>query len=282
MASADLSLRPAGEGADVRQIFRDQAATSRTRVLSGTVVHVLAVAALLLAVRLVPERVFSAELLDRMPVDLVYLPDPGPGGGGGGGDRSPEPPPPAELKGPDQTTVPATPPEPTPIEPPKFTDVPPEPPQLNVPLQALAGANEIQLGDLLGAAPTSRGRGRGDGDGAGPGRGPGAGNGKDGGIGDGPYQPGNGVLPPREKRRVDPQYTAEAMRAKISGVVLVAAVVQRDGRVGDVRVVRSLDQSFGLDMKAIEAARKWEFFPGTRFGEPVPVLVHIELTFNLR
>ncbi|MGH9238098.1 MAG: hypothetical protein ACRD3G_08665 [Vicinamibacterales bacterium] len=88
MASTDLSLRPAGEGADVRQIFRGHATTSRTRVLSGTVVHVLAVAALLLAARLVPERVISAELLERMPVDLVYITDPGTGGGGGGGDRS--------------------------------------------------------------------------------------------------------------------------------------------------------------------------------------------------
>ena len=58
--------------------------------------------------------------------------------------------------------------------------------------------------------------------------------------------------------------------------------VQRDGRVTNIRVLRSLDQTFGLDMKAIEAARKWEFEPGTRFGEPVPVLVNIELEFNLR
>ena len=281
MASGDLSLRPEGEGADVRQIFRGQAKTGSARVFSGTVVHVLAVAALLLAARLVPERVQTALLPQRMPVDLIYLPDPGPGGGGGGGDRSPEPPPPAELKGPDRTTVPATPPEPTPVEPPTLPDTFVEP-QLTVPLETLAGGTQVDVGSLLGSAPNGRGRGPGDGGGAGPGKGDGDGDGGPKGLGDGPYQVGNGVLPPREKRRVDPQYTPEAMRAKVQGVVLVAAVVQRDGRVTDVRVVRSLDQSFGLDMKAVEAARKWEFHPGTRFGEPVPVLVHIELTFNLR
>src|SRR5262245_31769724 len=132
MASADLSLRPAGEGADVRQIFQGQAATSPARMLSGTVVHVLAVAVLLLAARLIPDRVYRAVLPERLPVDLVYLPDPGPGGGGGGGDKSPEPPPPAELKGPDRTSVPAAPPEPTPVEPPKTPDTLTEP-QLNVP-----------------------------------------------------------------------------------------------------------------------------------------------------
>ena len=175
MASADLSLRPAGEGADVRQIFSGQATTSRTRVLSGTVVHVLAVAVLLLAVRLIPDRIYKAVLPERLPIDLVYLPDPGPGGGGGGGDRSPEPPPPAELKGADQTSVPATPPEPTPVEPAKVPDL--TEPQLNLPLESLAASSQVNIGDLLGKDPGTRGRGPGDGPGVGPGRGPGAGPG---------------------------------------------------------------------------------------------------------
>ena len=72
------------------------------------------------------------------------------------------------------------------------------------------------------------------------------------------------------------------MHAKIQGVVLLSAVVLPDGSVTDIRVIRSLDRSFGLDAKAIEAARQWQFFPGTRQGEPVPVLVNIELEFNLR
>ena len=173
------------------------------------------------------------------------------------------------------------PPQPPPVEPERIPDTLVEP-QLNVPLAALAGSTQVRLGDLLGGDPASTGRGRGDGDGVGPGRGPGAGNGNDGGTGGGPYQIGNGVLPPRVKRSVDPQYTAEAMRAKIQGAVMLAAVVQPDGRVTDIRVIRSLDRSFGLDLKAIEAARKWEFYPGTRFGMPVPVLVNFELEFNLR
>jgi TonB family protein len=93
---------------------------------------------------------------------------------------------------------------------------------------------------------------------------------------------GNGVLPPRVRLKVEPQYSADAMRAKIQGLVVVSAVVLPDGSVTDVKVIRSLDRSFGLDIKAIEAARQWRFFPGTRQGEPVPVLVNIELEFNLR
>jgi TonB family protein len=52
--------------------------------------------------------------------------------------------------------------------------------------------------------------------------------------------------------------------------------------VGEVQVLRSLDSVFGLDQEAIKAAKQWKFAPGTRLGEPVSVLVTIELQFTLR
>jgi protein TonB len=57
---------------------------------------------------------------------------------------------------------------------------------------------------------------------------------------------------------------------------------RRNGRCADIRVVRSLDRPFGLDDEAIRAAALWRFKPGTRFGQPVPVIVRIELEFTLR
>jgi TonB family protein len=97
----------------------------------------------------------------------------------------------------------------------------------------------------------------------------------------GAVRPGNGVTIPRLIKNVRPQYTAEAMRAKIQGSVLVECVVNTDGTVSDARVIRSLDATFGLDQEAIKAAKQWLFAPGTRNGEPVPVMVSIELTFTL-
>jgi len=90
-----------------------------------------------------------------------------------------------------------------------------------------------------------------------------------------------GVTIPRLLKDVKPQYTADAMRAKIQGSVMVECVVLTDGTVGDVRVIRSLDATYGLDQEAIKAAKQWKFAPGTRNGEPVPVMVTIELTFTL-
>ena len=83
-------------------------------------------------------------------------------------------------------------------------------------------------------------------------------------------------------REVKPQYTSDAMRAKVQGSVLLECVVKPDGTVGEVKVARSLDSVFGLDLEAMKAARQWRFRPGTRLGEPVAVQVVIELTFTLR
>jgi protein TonB len=268
-----LSLRPEGEGADVRLLFHNQH-TGGARVLSGTVVHLLAVSALVLLARFIPDKVIEALLPQPLPNELVFLVDPGPGGGGGGGNKSPEPPPPAQLKGPDAITVPTlTPPDPQ-FEPVNI-EPPPEPAAISA--QPMAGATQIAVGAPLGTGPIgSSSRGAGD-DGVGTEKGP-----NRPGTGGGPYLPGNGVLPPRLRLKVDPQYSPDAVRAKIQGMVVVSAVVLPDGSVTDVRVIRSLDRSFGLDLKAVEAARQWRFFPGTRQGEPVPVLVNIELEFNLR
>jgi len=72
------------------------------------------------------------------------------------------------------------------------------------------------------------------------------------------------------------------MRAKVQGTVLLECIVGTDGAVGEARVVRSLDSVFGLDHEAVKAAKQWRFAPGMRQGQPVPVIVTIELTFTLR
>jgi TonB family protein len=79
-----------------------------------------------------------------------------------------------------------------------------------------------------------------------------------------------------------PRYTSAAMAAKIQGGVFLTAVVQPDGTIDQIVVRRSLDPRFGLDREAVAAAQKWRFTPGTRDGQPVPVLISMELTFTLK
>jgi TonB family protein len=95
------------------------------------------------------------------------------------------------------------------------------------------------------------------------------------------YKPGEaGVAAPRLIKEVRAPYTAQAIRLRAQGVIVLTCVVQMDGRVGDMRVVKGLEAS--LDEAAVKALEQWQFQPGTRDGEPVPVQVEVEMTFTLR
>lgn len=222
--------------------------------------------------------------------EVVWLHEAGPGGGGGGGgNRMKAPPRQAKLPGADRITVPVA--KPVTLTPPTENTPEPNPVErLTIQASRLASSSESLIGAIAsypGASPLSQGPG--DGDGAGTGKGTGDGPGRGSGFRDGDggntggkfYQPGNGVTPPIDIYRGKPQYTAEAMRARIQGSVWVECVVQPNGACTDLRVVRSLDAIYGLDLEAIQAAGQWRFRPGTRRGEPVPVLVTIELAFTL-
>ena len=90
-----------------------------------------------------------------------------------------------------------------------------------------------------------------------------------------------GVMPPRVRYREQPHYPAAAIRERIEGTVLLEGIVQFDGSVASVRVIRSLDSKFGLDLEAIKTATRWRFTPGRHGGEVVSVIVPIEITFKL-
>ena len=281
-------LRPA----EMPFLFERKPERMGRALASSLAVHAAGALIALLLTLYGPKPQFSQpETPDRANKDIVWLNMPGPGGGGGGGgNQMKEPPRKAELPGKEKITVPATKlPEVVP------TPKPPDPPkpeqELTIPAKTLGDAQQTAVGAIEGTNPsatlsqgtgTNGGAGTGADGGIGPGRGAGLGPGFGGGTGGGAYRPGNGVELPRVLREVRPNYTADAMRAKVQGTVWVEAVVLSDGTVGEARVVRSLDSTFGLDDEALKAAKQWRFAPGTRFGQAVAVLVTIELTFTLR
>jgi TonB family protein len=239
-------------------------------------VHLALFMTVILVLTRVPN-IVSPEAQDRIK-NIIWLDQPGPGGGGGGGNKRPEPPRKAELTGKEKVTVPAA--KPPKLEAPAPPKDIPQPP-MNIPaVTAAAGITEVPgaLSGLPAAPSTGSGVGTGAGSGTGSGLGPGSGGGTGGGV----YRPGSGIVSPKILQEVKPQYTADAMRAKIQGTVWLEAVVMPDGSVGNVQITRSLDPTFGLDQEAIRTVKKWRFIPGTRQGQPVPVLVEIEMTFTLR
>jgi protein TonB len=87
---------------------------------------------------------------------------------------------------------------------------------------------------------------------------------------------------PTVVREVKPQYTQEAIDAHIEGFVQLAIVIEADGSVSDVRVIESLDPTFGLDDQAVKAAWQWSFKPATKDGQPVAIGVDLQLRFMLK
>ena len=204
------------------------------------------------------------------------------GGGGGGGANMPTPP--SQGKLPRFALEQITPPTPVIRNPDPILSV--EPTVIIDPNTQIAQLDTNVFGDpLKGVNLPSAGPGQGGGigtgrgGGVGSGQGAGVGPGSGGGIGGGVFRVGGGVSAPRLTRKVEPEYSEEARKAKYSGVVVLAVEVWPDGRAHNVRVVRSL--GLGLDEKAIQAVQQWEFVPGRKDGAPVKVSAQIEVNFRL-
>lgn len=93
------------------------------------------------------------------------------------------------------------------------------------------------------------------------------------------YEPGDGVTLPIVVKEVKPTYTDKAKAQKLQGAVLLTTVVEDDGSVDEIVVVRSLDPE--LDQQAIDALKQWKFKPGTKEDKTVAVRITCELVFTL-
>jgi len=236
-------------------------------MMTSIVIHAGGFALLIWAFTVGP----AQSLIKSEPIvyNTVFLPEVGPGGGGGG-SPAPAPPKPVEIA---RHVSPAA--VPIPVEVPKIDP----PPSLIAPIETTnatimqaSGNNPISLATFGGG---------GQGGGVGPGQGNGVGPGTGGGFGGGAYAPGNGVSWPVERQQAKPKYTPDAMRAKLQGSVELEIVVREDGTVGDVRILKSLDRASGLDDAAVEAAKRWLFFPGKKDGKPVATKVLLTIDFRL-
>jgi protein TonB len=93
-----------------------------------------------------------------------------------------------------------------------------------------------------------------------------------------PVRVGGAIKQPTQLKRVDPPYPPEALAAGVQGVVIMEATIGADGKVTDVRVLRSIPL---LDQAAIEAVRQWEYTPTLLNDVAVPVLMSVTINFTL-
>jgi TonB family protein len=96
--------------------------------------------------------------------------------------------------------------------------------------------------------------------------------------GEGPVRVGGAVDPPRKVRHVSPVYPPAARAARRQGLVILEAVITRDGSVGRVRVMRSAAL---LDQAVIDAVRQWRYAPTLYSGRPIEVVITAPMLFEL-
>ena len=90
---------------------------------------------------------------------------------------------------------------------------------------------------------------------------------------------GGQIHPPQKVKHVNPEYPPIAQSARVQGVVIVEVIIDRDGRVGYSRILRSIPL---LDQAALEAVNQWEFTPTHLNGAPVPVIMTATVNFSLQ
>jgi len=96
---------------------------------------------------------------------------------------------------------------------------------------------------------------------------------------EGPLRVGGDVKAPVAISRAKPEYTDPARKGHITGVVVVEAIVNKQGEVEQVKVLKGLP--LGLSEQAVEAVKKWRFHPGTLNGQPVEVIFDLTVNFTL-
>jgi protein TonB len=94
-----------------------------------------------------------------------------------------------------------------------------------------------------------------------------------------PIRVGGSITRPERVHDVPPLYPAVARQARIEGTVILEALIDVDGAVRKVRVLRSVPL---LDTAAIDAVRQWRFTPTRLNGDPVPVVMTVTVTFKLQ
>ncbi len=202
---------------------------------------------------------------------LVMIELPPPGGGG----QRPKPQT-QEIK---KQALPQAPTKPVQPTTETVPDKPPTTPAVNDSIEDLTATGPATGGPNTG---TSTGPGFGDG----PGSGPGTGHGDSPEVGPGPgaetapIHLSFGMTKPEIIHQVQPRYSEQARRAGVQGTAIVEAVIDEQGNVTNVRLIRGLPMA--LDQAAMQAVQQWKFKPARLNGRPVKVYYTLTVNFTIQ
>ncbi|MGE5277289.1 MAG: energy transducer TonB [Acidobacteriota bacterium] len=88
------------------------------------------------------------------------------------------------------------------------------------------------------------------------------------------------IEPPILEEKVEPKYPETARQDQQEGVLILEAVIVRDGCVGELRTIKGHDER--LEVAALAAVSHWRYKPARLHGKPVQVFLTVTITFTLR
>lgn len=226
-------------------------------ILLSTVAQALAGAA-----ALVIPALFVAEQIPEIPTMLAFVAPPPP---------PPPPPPPVHRSAPARRVTqaqraPSTPEATPPLESPHATaDKPTGPPGVEdgVPGGVEGGVSVGMVGGLVGSVPEPP-----------PLSPPPAPSARE------PVRIGGDIQPPALLHRVKPVYPPAAIATRLQGIVILEALVDRDGTVTSVKILRSAGRI--LDREALAAVRQWRYSPLLRNGRRERFVLTVTLSFSVQ
>jgi protein TonB len=94
-----------------------------------------------------------------------------------------------------------------------------------------------------------------------------------------PRRVGGDIKPPERTVYKAPQYPPAAQAARIEGTVILEAIIDAEGVVQNVKVLKSMPL---LDRAAIDAVQQWRYIPTRLNGVAIPIIMSVTVTFTLR
>jgi len=83
---------------------------------------------------------------------------------------------------------------------------------------------------------------------------------------------------PKLIKGAKPVYPDDAYAKRIEGTVMLQILIDTQGRVADVKVVKSIPE---LDAAAVATVRRWRFTPARKNGQPVAAVAMAPVMFKL-
>ena len=89
---------------------------------------------------------------------------------------------------------------------------------------------------------------------------------------------GSLIKPPRQTYYIDPEYPPLARQTRISGTVVIDAVIDERGNVVQASVVSGHPL---LIAAALRAVQQWKYEPTSLNGQPISVELQVFVSFNV-